>query len=486
MLTFIIGIIILIGGGAAYGAYCEKVFGPDDRKTPATTMQDGVDYVPMNKWKNSLIQLLNIAGTGPILGPIQGILFGPIAFLLIPIGCVLGGAMHDYMSGMISLREDGAQMPGLIKKYLGNKTFNFYNVFICFLMLLVGAVFIYTPGDLFVTQVLNADGVATNPVVWIVYGVIFVYYLCATLFPIDKIIGKVYPVFGAILLLSAVGVFIGLFAHGYKLDNVTFSNMFGIHPTGQKLVPMFFVTVACGIVSGFHSTQSTLIARSVTSEKEGKMTFFNMMLLEGFIAMIWAAAAMGIYNAIGWDNASVGKPAIIGMVAKDLLGSVGGFIAIIGVIVLPITSGDTALRSLRLMLADFLHYDQTKAKNRVILTTAIFIPVVAILIFAKINANGFNVLWRYFAWSNQTISVFAFAMISVYFMSKKRNYIIALIPGMFYMFVISSYILSAKIGFGLSETIAYILSAILTVAYAAVVVMVGKKYSDKNEKVVAK
>lgn len=474
MTTFLIGMAILIIGGFVYGKYIDNQFGPDDRKTPATLKADGVDFVPMSKGKNSLIQLLNIAGTGPILGPIQGILFGPIAFLLIPIGCVIGGAMHDYMSGMICIRENGEQMPGLVKKYLGKKIFKFYNIFLCLLMLLVGAVFIYTPGDLIVTQLLGQASTPDNMIVWVVYGAIFVYYLCATLFPIDKIIGKVYPIFGAILLLSAVGVGVGIFTNGYELANVSMANIWGIHPQGLKLVPMFFVTVACGIVSGFHSTQSTLIARSVTNEREGKTTFFNMMLLEGFIAMIWAAAAMGIY-AKGIDAALVGSPAVIGLVAKDLLGNVGGIIAIIGVVVLPITSGDTALRSLRLMIADMFHYDQKPQKNRVIVSTGIFVCVAAILVFAKTSSEGFNILWRYFAWSNQTIAVFAFAMITIYLMKNKKNYWVALLPGIFYCFVITSYILNAKIGLNLPLNIAYGLGVILTIAYGVITVKGGKR-----------
>lgn len=473
MTTFLIGMIMLIVGGVAYGAYIDKLFGPDDRKTPAIAKNDGVDYVPMKKWKNGLIQLLNIAGTGPILGPIQGILFGPIAFITIPIGCVLGGAVHDYMSGMMSIREDGAQMPALIKKFMGNKIFQFYNIFLSLLMLLVGAVFIYTPGDLAVTQLLGQQATVDNPTVWIVYGAIFVYYLCATLFPIDKIIGKIYPVFGAILLLSAVGVGIGLFTGGYELTNLNASNWMGVHPKGLPFIPIFFVTVACGIVSGFHATQSTLIGRSVADEKEGRMTFFNMMLLEGFIAMIWAAAAMGIYNK-GLAPELIGTPAVIGLVSKDLLGSIGGVIAIIGVIVLPITSGDTALRALRLMIADFLNIDQKTPSKRVALSSVIFACVAAILVFAKLSNSGFNILWRYFAWSNQTIAVFTFAMITIYLMKLGKNYMVALIPGAFYMFIISSYILNAQIGFRLPMNLSYVIALVLTGVYAYFTVRQGK------------
>lgn len=481
MVTFIIGLAILLAGGAAYGALCQKIFKPDDRKTPAIRLNDGVDYVPMKKWKNSLIQLLNIAGTGPILGPIQGILFGPIAFITIPIGCVIGGAFHDYMSGMISVRNDGAQMPSLVRKFLGKHVYVIYNIFVCLLMLLVGAVFIYTPGDLFVTQILKTDSVISNPVVWIVYGAIFVYYIAATLFPIDKIIGRVYPIFGGILVLSAIGVFIGLFIKGYPLDEVWNTGIVGIHPQGLHFMPVFFVTVACGIVSGFHSTQSTLIARTMQHEKEGRMTFYNMMIAEGFIAMIWAAAAMGAMN-LNLATAQTSATAVVGIVANDLLGSVGGIIAIIGVIVLPITSGDTALRSLRLMAADAFHIDQAKRRNRLLVSLVIFAIVAVLLIFSKMNADGFNILWRYFAWANQTISIFAFALIAIYMANHKQPYIMALVPGMFYTYVITSFILNASIGFNIPWTASYIIAGVLTLAYAVAVVRCGKRSSAKLKK----
>lgn len=337
MATFIIGLVILFGGAALYGRFCEKVFGPDDRQTPAYAKQDGVDFIPMQGWKNSLINLLNIAGTGPILGPIQGILFGPIAFITIPIGNVIGGAMHDYFSGMICLRDGGTQMPQMIKRYSNKGIFNVYNVFCCLLLLLVGAVFVYTPGDIAATSVFGFDGKPTSISTWIIYGVIFLYYLIATVFPIDAIIGRIYPIFGAILLFSAVGVFIGIFVKGYPLLNVwddwsspilqltsadgavesfTYADYF----KGHNFLPIFFVTVACGILSGFHSTQTAIISRTVKNERQGRMTFYNMMILEGFIAMVWAAGAMGVYNlALQEPNASLAT-GTIGVVCKDILG----------------------------------------------------------------------------------------------------------------------------------------------------------------------
>ena len=486
-----VGLVILILGGALYGSFVERIFKPDDRPTPAIKNEDGVDYVPMSKYKNALINLLNIAGTGPIFGPIQGILFGPIAFITIPIGCVISGATHDYLSGMMSLRQNGDQMPGIVHKFLGGKVYQVYNIFLCFLMLLVDAVFTYTPGDLFAGQIVGIQGV--NIWTWVIYAVILVYYLVATLFPIDKIIGRIYPIFGAILLLSAVGVFGGIFVKGYDLMNIDLSNgftgLFNMYPlwdaagntgAGTPFIPVFFVTVACGITSGFHSTQCTLIGRSVRSEREGKFTFYWMMILEGLIAMIWAAAAMGIYN----KGSLSGSTAVVGEVARDLLGPVGGLIAILGVIVLPITSGDTALRSCRLMVADYLHISQKERRNRVMVTAGLFIPVIAILVFAKLNAQGFNILWRYFAWANQTIAVFAFAAISVYLMVKKGApkyaFLMSLLPGSFYLFIISSFIFSQKIGFGLSLNIAYVIAAVITLIYFFGIINAGKKYRAKQ------
>ena len=481
MITFVIGIAILIIGGLLYGRFCEKVMKPSDRKTPAVEKFDGVDYVPMKKWKNSLIELLNIAGTGPILGPIQGILFGPIAFITIPLGCVIGGAFHDYMSGMISVRNDGEQMPSLVRRFLGKYIYVIYNVFVCLMLLLLGVVFIYTPGDLFVTQILGGESNLSNPIVWVVYGVIFAYYIVATLLPIDKIIGKIYPVFGAILLLSAVGVFSGLFLNGYPLDEIWETGLNFVNPFGEHFIPIFFVTVACGIVSGFHSTQATLISRTMGDEHEGRMTFYNMMILEGFIAMVWAAAAMGAVNIGLATNDMLHDQAtsVVGIVAKNMLGSIGGIIAIIGVIVLPVTSGDTALRSLRIIISEAFHIDTTKKRNNLMLALPIFIVVAAILIWAKADTSGFNVLWRYFSWANESTAVFAFAMISIYMMQHKMPYLMSLIPGMFYMYVVSAYILNAQIGFNLPWTAAYIVSAVLTLAYAAAVIIYGNRKRSK-------
>ena len=498
MTTFIIGLVILLGGAAVYGKFCERVFGPDDRETPAYSKQDGVDYIPMRGWKNGLINLLNIAGTGPIFGPIQGILFGPIAFITIPIGNIIGGAMHDYFSGMICLRDGGTQMPEMIRRYSNKTIYRIYQVFVCVLLLLVGAVFIYTPGDIAATQVFGFDGKATSVSTWVIYGVIFAYYLVATVFPIDAIIGKIYPVFGGILMFSALGVFIGLFAKGYPLidlwdewvapaafvmkDGTQTAFSYQDYFDANHFIPIFFITVACGILSGFHSTQTAIISRTMKSEKQGRMTFYNMMVLEGFIAMVWAAAAMGVYN-LGMQevNASLAT-GTVGIVCRDILGNAGGIIALLGIIVLPITSGDTALRGLRLTIAESFHIDQSTNAKRLSLSAIIFALVACILVFAKMSPAGFNTLWRYFAWSNQTLSLFAFLAISVWmFENGKSKYVwIPLVPGAFYCFVTVTYIMNARIGFHIPWTPAYVIGACAAAAYVAAILWYGKKRSARK------
>ena len=494
MATFVLGLVILFVGAAIYGKFCEKVFGPDDRETPAYSKQDGIDYIPMRGWKNGLINLLNIAGTGPIIGPIQGILFGPIAFITIPIGNVIGGAMHDYFSGMICLRDGGTQMPDMIRKYSNKGIYGVYQVFLSVLLLLVGAVFIYTPGDIAATQLFGFDGKATSVSTWVIYGVIFLYYLIATVFPIDAIIGKIYPIFGGILLFSAIGIFIGIFVTGMPLMNIwdswaapvlsltgadgtvgtfTYADYFST----KHFLPIFFVTVACGILSGFHSTQTAIISRTMKSERQGRMTFYNMMILEGFIAMIWAAGAMGVYNlGLQEVNASLAT-GTIGVVCKNILGNVGGVIALLGVIVLPITSGDTALRALRLGIADAFHLDQSSKAKRLGLSAIIFALVAVILVYAKSDPAGFNTLWRYFAWSNQTLSLFAFLAISIWmFENNKAKWVwMPLIPGAWYAFVTVTYIANAQIGFHIPWNIAYVVGVVAAVAYVAAIIIYGKK-----------
>lgn len=505
MATFLIGLVILIVGGFFMGRLCDHVFQPDDRETPAYSKQDGVDFVPMPTWKNSLINLLNIAGTGPILGPIQGILFGPVALLTIPIGNVIGGAIHDYFAGMICTRNGGTQMPEMVHKYTSKAVFWIFDAFVCVLLLLVGTVFIYTPGDIAATQVFGFSGAPTEASTWIIYGVIFAYYLIATIFPIDKIIGRVYPIFGAILIFSAIGVFCAMAIFHYPLVNIwdswnTASFNYGDYFKTQHFIPIFFVTVACGILSGFHSSQTALVARTIKSEKDGRMTFYNMMAVEGFIAMVWAAGTMaliqftaanggitmqfneakGIFEYMiqkGGELVTISPTSVVGVVCRKALGPVGGAIALIGVIILPVTSGDTALRALRLTIADTFHIKQDNDARRLSLAVPIFALVASILVWSKFDPKGFQILWRYFAWSNQTMALFPLAAATVYLIihDKAKWAWMTLIPGMFYTYICTCYILNAKLGFGQSWTKAYIGGAIAAVVYAVLVILRGKK-----------
>ena len=478
MVLLIIGLAILAIGGWAYGKYCEKQFGPDERPTPAYAKRDDVDYVPIKGWKNTLINLLNIAGTGPVLGPIQGILFGPVALITIPIGCVLAGAMHDYFNGMIATRNGGAQMPRIITKYLGKKSRGVYLWFSSLLLMLVGVVFVYTPGDLIVGDILKQSTASSNWVLWLVYALIFLYYIAATIFPFDKIIGRIYPVFGAFLLVSAVGVLIGVFADGgAHLGNIkgllsatsegvtTYTENTGGfigHFRGLPFIPVFFITVACGIMSGFHGSQTALIGRTIEKEKQGRHIFYTSMILEGLIAMAWAAGAMVLFNRASLNELGVlsggavlneNATRMVGIVSREFMGNIGGLFAIIGVIVLPITSGDTAFRALRLQFAERFNIDQKPASKRIALAAALFVPAIAILVFAKMDANGFNILWRYFGFSNQALAVFALGMASVYLAAHKKNFWIAFIPMVFYAFVVFSFILHADIGFNLDKVL---------------------------------
>ncbi|MDU2114819.1 MAG: carbon starvation CstA family protein [Peptoniphilus lacydonensis] len=482
MLLFIIGLIILFAGGFFYSKYVESQLQPDDRETPAVKKADGVDYVVMSEKKNWLINLLNIAGTGPILGPIQGILFGPIAFLAIPIGCVFAGAVHDYMTGFISMRNGGSQVPKLVGKYVGDGVRKFYNVVIAILLLLTGVVFVYTPGDLIANDILKVG--ADSNAIWIIYAVIFIYYILSTILPIDKLIGRIYPIFGAFLIISALGVFIGIFAKGNNQLAFANAGLLAEHPLGQKFIPSFFITVACGILSGFHGSQVTLVSRTIKSESEAKRTFYSTMIAEGFIAMVWAAGAIVIFSS-GMAPLDTAGTLMVGKISKYFMGNIGGFLAILGVIALPITSGDTAFRSLRLIVSEELNIDQKSPTKRAGLAAALFIPAIAILYFAKSNPNGFNMLWRYFGFTNQFVATFALAVASIYLMNNNKNYFITLIPGAFYTFIVFSFILNVKgLGFGLPFAIAYPLAGIIAFLYVLFIIKTGKKNHNRIESMI--
>ena len=464
MITFILGILILFLGYIFYSKYINNIFEPSDKETPANVLNDGVDFVPMSKVRNSLIHLLNIAGMGPIIGAIQGILFGPIAFILIPLGCILAGGVHDYFAGMLSIRNNGAQITGLIDKYLGKTAFKIFMVIVSIMLLLLATVFVYTAGDLFVERFFGINEFTiSNPLVLGTYIVILLYFILATLFPIDKIIGKFYPVLGLLLILGTGLVLVGFFINGVNLQNFHLTN-YNIHPNHLPLIPMFFMTVSCGLLSGFHSTQATIISRTVNHEKDGKVVFYGMMCLESLIAIIWAAAAMDVYSLNLVPENIIGTVNVVNIVANKFVPFNLAFLVTIAIIILPITSGDTALRGLRITIADALKLEQKKIKNRLLIVIPIVLSVLSILIWAKTNANSFSLIWRYFTFFNQLIAIPTLCCGTIYLANKGKNYFVTLIPALFYVFITMSFIFSEKIGFNLPLKYAEIIGFLLTVA----------------------
>lgn len=447
MITFCVALVLLVLGYVIYGAVVEKVFGVDpSRKTPCYTMADGVDYTPMPTWKVFLIQFLNIAGTGPIFGALLGVLYGPSAYLWIVFGCIFGGAVHDYLSGMISLRKKGASLPEIVGDELGSGIRLVMRVFSLVLMVLVGAVFVTTPAGLLasLTPDWGAWGSATF---WSV--VIFVYYILATLLPIDALIGRIYPVFGFALLFMAVGVLAGIFTHDGWMPEIT-SAFENHHPNKElSIFPMLFITIACGAISGFHATQSPMMARCMKNEKLGRRVFYGAMITEGVVALIWAAA--GIKFAGSYENLlrlmapdGNSNPAIVvNAICHDWMGTFGAVLAILGVVAAPVTSGDTAFRSARLITADFLHYNQSSVWRRLAVSLPLFV-IAAVLM----NIN-FDILWRYFAWFNQTLSIFTLWAVTVWLARKGKAFYVTLFPALFMTAVCTSYILVAPEGFSL-------------------------------------
>lgn len=453
MVTFFVALIILIGGYFVYGKVVEKIFDPDDRPTPAIRLQDGVDYVPMKTSKIFLIQLLNIAGLGPIFGALLGALWGPVVFLWIVFGCVFAGAVHDYLTGMISVRHDGTSISELVGMYLGHTMKNIMRVFSVVLLVLVGTVFMTGPAGLLAR--LTPDTLTTT--FWL--GVILIYYFLATLVPIDKLIGKVYPIFGITLIIMAVGIVGGILVQGYTIPELTFQNL---HPKNEPIWSGMFITVACGAISGFHATQSPMMARCITTEKDGRKVFYGAMISEGIIALIWAAAGVAFYGSTGGLSKALtdlsGQAGVVYDISFKLLGNIGGLLAIIGVIACPITSGDTAFRSARLTLADWFKIDQSKIRQRLLLS----IPLLGVgAILSQLN---FQIIWRYFSWSNQTLAMIALWAIGIYLVRFKKPHWIVSIPATFMSAVASTYILQAKEGFQLSTQIAYPVG----IAFAAV------------------
>lgn len=469
MITFFVSIALLIVGYFTYGKYVEKVFGVNEKRpTPAYSNSDGVDYLPMGQKRNALIQLLNIAGVGPIFGPILGALYGPVAFLWIVLGSIFAGAVHDYLTGMISIRNRGAHLPELAGKFLGKVMKHVVNGFAVLLLLLVGTVFVTAPADLI--HNMTSSWLALP----VILAAIFVYYLLATMLPIDKIIGRFYPVFGALLLISAIGVGVSLIVTGAPIPEMTLENM---HPDGAAIFPLLFLTISCGALSGFHATQSPIISRTTQQEKQGRRIFYGMMIAEGIIAMIWAAAAMSLFNgSVGLNEvlANGGPANVVSEVSISMLGAVGGTLAVIGVIVLPITSGDTAFRSARMIIADYLNVSQRKVANRMWIALPMFV------ISFALTRIDFTILWRYFSWANQSTAVIALWVGAMYLFLSKKNYWIAAVPATFMTMATFSYILNADIGFRLPWSITYPLAAVITVGIVTVFFLAARRGLTKN------
>lgn len=442
MISFFLCIALLIGGFYVYGKFTEKVFGPDDRVTPAKAMEDGTDYVPMGTARIFLIQLLNIAGLGPIFGALAGAAWGPSVFLWITFGTLLGGGVHDYMVGMMSMRHRGASVSELTGMYLGNGMKQVMRVFSVVLLVLVGVTFSTGPANLLAMltpQVLDAR-------FWL--GVVLIYYFIATFVPIDKVIGKVYPIFGICLIVMALGVGGAIVLGDYTIPEITLQNL---HPKGTPIWPTMFISVACGAISGFHATQSPLMARCLTNEKKGRTVFYGAMVSEGIIALIWAAAGVAFYNGTGGlvDALAGGQSSVVYEICFKTLGGAGAVIAMIGVIACPISSADTAYRSARLTLADWFRIDQKPIKNRLMLT----IPLLGV--GAVLTQMDVQAVWRYFSWSNQTLAMIALWAASVYLYRRKRFYWMTALPATFMSAVSCTYILMADEGFKLSTAIAY-------------------------------
>lgn len=458
MITLSISLLVLILGYTVYARYLERLFGVDaSRQTPALVNPDGVDYLPLPWWKAFLIQFLNIAGLGPIFGAVAGAMWGPVAYLWIILGSVFAGAVHDYFSGMISIRNNGISIAEIAGIYMGKFTRQFMRLFTVFLMVLVGTVFIMGPAKILAGM---TAGFATQTFwVWIV----FAYYVLATIMPVDKIIGRLYPVFGAALLFMAVSLIIAMIARGFHLPELNLESLANLHHTPGKypIFPMLFITIACGAISGFHATQSPLMARCITNERLGRRVFYGAMITEAMVAMIWATIGMCFFGGVHELNMVMqehqGNAAwVVNEAAHTLLGKFGALLALLGVVAAPITSGDTAFRSARLIVADFLNFRQGPLKNRLIVSIPL---LVAGLLLTSVN---FDIIWRYFAWANQTLATIVLWTITVYLVSRGKNYFITLLPALFMTMVVMVYLLISPEGFGLSHEISYVAGGMIT------------------------
>lgn len=445
MFSFTICLLLLVAGYFIYGKFIERIVGIDtNRATPAYTCQDGVDFIPMSTWRVFMIQFLNIAGLGPIFGAILGAKFGVASFLWIVLGSIFAGAMHDFIAGMLSLRHNGESLPEIIGRYLGNGFKQAMRGFIVVLMILVGSVFVSGPAGLLA----NLTPEYLNSTFWII--IIFFYYILATLLPVDKIIGKVYPLFAVALLFMAVGILVMLYVKMPALPEFT-DGLSNIHPDGLPIFPIMFISIACGAISGFHATQSPLMARCLKNERYALPVFYGSMITEGIVALIWAAAATAFFQTNGMEESNAAV--IVNSITVNELGTIGGVLAVLGVIAAPITSGDTAFRSARLIVADFLHLEQKSISKRLLISLPLFFATIALLLYSMKDKNGFDMIWRYFAWCNQTLSVFTLWTITAYLAKHQKNYWVALFPALFMTCVSGTYIFIAPEGFAMPQTL---------------------------------
>ena len=460
MITFTFALVLLIVGYLVYGTYVNKVFGPDDRETPAVTMADGVDFIPMPTWKIFMIQFLNIAGLGPIFGAIMGAQFGTASYLWIVLGTIFAGAVHDFFSGSLSIRNGGESLPEIIGRYLGPTMKKITCVFTLILMILVAAVFVSGPAELIAGM--TPDWM--NAQFWII--VIFLYFILATMLPVDKIIGKIYPLFAFALLFMAGGILVMLYVKNPDLPEIW--NGFGTKYEKNPIFPMMFISIACGAISGFHGTQSPLMARCIKSERHCRPIFYGAMVAEGIVALIWAAAATCFFQENGIIDAVTGKAfsgaAVATRISNEWLGTLGGILALLGIVAAPITSGDTALRSARLIAADFLNFDQRPISKRLMICIPIFLITIGVLVYSLSDAEGFKIIWRYFAWCNQTLAVFTLWAITVYLVKEKKNFYISFLPALLMTLVCSTYICIAPEGLSLPQGLSYAIGGACTMA----------------------
>ncbi len=510
MITFVISLVALVLGYLIYGKFVERVFDPDGRPTPAVAKEDGVDYMVLPGWKIFMIQFLNIAGTGPIFGAIMGAWYGPVAYLWIIFGCIFAGAMHDYLSGMLSTRHDGAGLPELVGLYLGGRTKKVMLVFSVLLLMMVGAVFVYSPA-IILDGICHSDSFVGGKMFWIV--VIFIYYFLATLLPIDKVIGKVYPLFALSLLFMAAALLVGLFLKCPTLpelwSDLSACNLnenpawLGTEAFAQKspVFPCLFITIACGAISGFHATQSPLMARCMKHEKMGRPIFYGAMITEGIVALIWATVSMYFFYYSGWrecvGDAGVqafisqfegGKtlvqyfdaPTVVKLVCSSWLGVVGGILALLGVVAAPLTSGDTALRSARLIIAESIGLEQLTLRRRLYVCIPLFLVTMGILYWQMDNPNGFNVIWQYFGWANQALSVFTLWMLTVYLVQRKKPFVITLVPALFMTVICSSFLIISPSALGVVGPVAYVGSVVVLVLALVWFVSWYRKYQSQG------